>query len=451
MERLELSQELARDILHQAKAKGASQGDLLMVESDSFFVTVRLGEIEKISQAQEKRLGLRLFFGASSATASTSDISKGSIERLVDETCAMARSTAQDEYSGLPAPEECARTFLDLDLLDDSGRSLSVEERSRLALETEKTALDYDRRITNSEGAEFSNQAGRVIYANSHGFSGEYQGSTYGLSVVPVAALNGMMQRDYWYSSQRKFSRLESPESVGKKAAARVLRRLGARKIKTREVPVVFEPEIAATLLRHLSGALSGYSLYKGASFLIGKLGDKIASELITVVDDGTIPAALGSKPFDGEGLPTGRKTVVEKGVLQSYLLDTYSGRKLGYPSTGNAARSVGEPPGVAPTNFYLSPGSYSPEKIIASVEEGFYVTELIGFGVNLVTGDYSRGAAGIWIEKGELAYPVEEVTIAGNLKEILLNIEMVGNDLEMRDRICAPTVKISRMIVAGN
>ena len=451
MERLELSQDLARDILHQAKAKGASQGDLLMVESESFFVTVRLGEIEKISQAQEKRLGLRLFFGASSATASTSDISKGSIERLVDETCAMARSTAQDEYSGLPAPEECARTFLDLDLLDDSGRSLSVEERSRLALETEKTALDYDRRITNSEGAEFSNQAGRVIYANSHGFSGEYQGSTYGLSVVPVAALDGMMQRDYWYSSQRKFSRLESPESVGRKAAARVLRRLGARKIKTREVPVVFEPEIAATLLRHLSGALSGYSLYKGASFLIGKLGDKIASELITVVDDGTIPAALGSKPFDGEGLPTGRKTVVEKGVLQSYLLDTYSGRKLGYPSTGNAARSVGEPPGVAPTNFYLSPGSYSPEKIIASVEEGFYVTELIGFGVNLVTGDYSRGAAGIWIEKGELAYPVEEVTIAGNLKEILLNIEMVGNDLEMRDRICAPTVKISRMTVAGD
>ena len=451
MERLDLSPELARDILHQGKAKGASQGDLLMVESDSFFVTVRLGEIEKISQAQEKRLGLRLFFGASSATASTSDISKGSIERLVDETCAMARSTAQDEYSGLPAPEECARTFLDLDLLDDSGRSLSVEERTRLALVAEKTALDYDRRITNSEGAEFSNQAGRVIYANSHGFSGEYQGSTYGLSVVPIAALNGMMQRDYWYSSQRKFSRLESPESVGRKAAARVLRRLGARKIKTREVPVVFEPEIAATLLRHLSGALSGYSLYKGASFLIGKLGDKIASELITVVDDGTIPAALGSKPFDGEGLPTGRKTVVEKGVLQSYLLDTYSGRKLGYPSTGNAARSVGEPPGVAPTNFYLSPGSYSPDKIIASVEEGFYVTELIGFGVNLVTGDYSRGAAGIWIEKGELAYPVEEVTIAGNLKEILLNIEMVGNDLEMRDRICAPTVKISRMTVAGD
>ncbi len=183
---------------------------------------------------------------------------------------------------------------------------------------------------------------------------------------------------------------------------------------------------------------------------MAGKLGAKIASELVTVVDDGMIAAALGSKPFDGEGLPTRKKIVVEKGVLQSYLLDTYSGRKLGHPSTGNAARSVGEPPGVAPTNFYLSPGSYTPEKIIASVEEGFYVTELIGFGVNLVTGDYSRGAAGLWIDKGELAYPVEEVTIAGNLKEMLGNIEMVGNDLEMRERISAPTIKISRMTVAG-
>ncbi|MBI2985575.1 MAG: TldD/PmbA family protein [Deltaproteobacteria bacterium] len=451
MERLELSQDLARDILAQARSKGASQGDVVTVESDSFFVTVRLGEIEKVSQAQEKRLGLRLFFVASSATASTSDISRGSIERLIDDTCVMARSTAQDKHSGLPAPEEFARSFPDLDLCDDIGRTLSVEERTRLALEAEKTALGFDSRITNSEGAEFSNQVSRVIYANSHDFSGEYQGSTYSLSVVPVAALNGSMQRDYWYSSHRKFSRLESPESIGKRAAARALRRLGARKIKTRELPVVFEPEIAATLLRHLSTALSGYSLYKGASFLVGKLGCKVASDLVTVIDDGTIPAALGSKPFDGEGLPTRKKTVVEKGVLQSYLLDTYSGRKLGYPSTGNAARSVGEPPGVAPTNFYLSPGSHSPEKIIASVEEGFYVTELIGFGVNLVTGDYSRGAAGIWIEKGELAYPVEEVTIAGNLKDILLNIEMLGNDLEMRDRISAPTVKISRMTVAGN
>ena len=451
MDRLELSQELARDILAQAKQKGATEGDVVMVESDSFFVTVRLGEVEKISQAQEKRLGVRLFFGHSSATGSTSDISRDSLKNLVNDTCVMARATVPDEFSGLPLPEELAREVGNLDLLDDQARSLSVEEKIRLAREAEEKALGFDPRITNSEGGEFSNQFNRLIYANSAGFSGEYEGSAFSLSAAPVAKSNGTMQRDFWYSSQRKFSRLESPQAVGQKAAERVLRRLGARKIKTREVPVIFDPETAGSLMRHLSRGLSGDSLYRGASFLMGKVGSQIASDLVTVVDDGTIPAALGSKPFDGEGLPVKEKRVVEKGVLQSYLLDTYSGRKLGYPSTGNASRSVGEPPGVAPTNFYLSPGTHSPEEMIGSVEEGIYVTELIGFGVNLVSGDYSRGAAGLWIERGQLAYPVEELTIAGNLKEMLLNIEMVGNDLDMRYRVSSPTVKISRLTVAGD
>ena len=451
MERYELSQDLARDILAQAEKKGATQGDVVMLESDSFFVAARMGEVEKISQAHEKRLGLRLFFGSSSASASTSDISRSAIERLVEDTSQMARATAQDPYSGLPAAEALARTIPDVDLLDDEARSVSVDEKIQMALETEKSALGFDSRITNSEGAEFSNQYGRVIYASSQGFSGEYHGSTFGQSVAPIASSSGSMQRDYWYSSNRKFSRLESPKSVGEKAARRVLRRLGARKIKTCQVPVVFDSETAASLLRNLSSALSGYSLYKGASFLMGKLDTVIASDLVTVVDDGTIPGALGSRPFDSEGLPTRKKTVVDRGALRSYLLDTYSGKKLGMASTGNASRSVGEPPGVAPTNFYLSPGIHSAEQIIASVKQGFYLTELIGFGVNLVTGDYSRGAVGIWIENGELTYPVEEVTIAGNLKEMLQNIEMVGNDLEMRGRIAAPTIKISQMTVAGD
>ena len=451
MERLELSQELGRDILGIAKAQGASQGDVVMVESDSFFVTVRLGEVEKISQAQEKRLGLRLFFGSSSASASTSDISKKSVARLVEDTTRMAQATAQDPHSGLPAAESLAREIPELDLLDADARSISVEEKIQMALAAEKTALEYDPRITNCEGGEFSNQFGRVIYVSSHGFSGEYEGSTFGHSVAPVAAQNGTMQRDYWYSSNRKFSRLESPKKVGEKAAQRVLRRLGAKKVKTCEVPIVFDPEIAASLLRNLSSAISGYSLYKGASFLMDKLGAQIASELVTVIDDGTIPAALGSRPFDAEGLPTTKKIIVEKGRLQSYLLDTYSGRKLGMASTGNASRSVGEPPGVAPSNFYLTPGVHSADEIIGSVKQGFYVTELIGFGVNMVTGDYSRGATGLWIENGELSYPVEEVTIAGNLKEMFQNIEMVGADLEMRGRIAAPTIKISQMTVAGN
>jgi PmbA protein len=451
MERVELSKELGREVLAMAKSKGASQGDVMMAESESFFVTVRMGEVEKISQAGEKRLGLRLFFGHSSASASTSDISKKSIEKLVEDTARMARVTAQDPHGGLPDAGELARELPQLDLIDEPARSVSVDEKIDIALQAEKSALAYDARITNSEGAEFSNQFGRVIYANSHGFAGEYSGSTFGHSVSPVASQNGSMQRDYWYSSNRKFAKLESPASVGEKAARRVLRRLGGCKIKTCEAPIVFDPEMAASLLRNLASALSGYSLYKGASFLAGKLGTQIGSDLLTVIDDGTIPGALGSRPFDGEGLPLRKKSVVEKGRLQSYLLDTYSGKKLGMASTGNASRSVGESPGVSPANFYLVPGTNSPEQIIATVKQGLYVTEMIGFGVNMVTGDYSRGAAGLWIENGELAYPVEEITIAGNLKEMFHNIEMVGSDLELRGRIASPTIKISQMTIAGD
>jgi PmbA protein len=450
MERFELSQDLGREILAIAKAKGASAGDVVMAESESFFVTVRMGEVEKISQAGEKRLGLRLFFGQSSASASTSDISTGSIEKLVDDTVRMARATAQDPHSGLPPEEALARELPQLDLVDDAARAVSVDEKIHIALDTEKSALGFDPRITNSEGAEFSNQFGRVIYVSSHGFAGGYSGSTFGHSVSPVAKSNGSMQRDYWYSSNRKFAKLESSKQVGEKAARRVLRRLGGRKVKTCEAPVVFDPDMAASLLRNLSSALSGYSLYKGASFLVGKLGAKIGSDLLNVVDDGTIPGALGSRPFDGEGLPTRKKSVVEKGVLRSYLLDTYSGKKLGMASTGNASRSVGEPPGVSPANLYLVPGTDSPEQIIGSVKSGLYVTEMIGFGVNMVTGDFSRGAAGLWIENGELAFPVEEITIAGNLQQMFQAIEGVGNDLELRGRIAAPTVKISKMTIAG-
>jgi PmbA protein len=451
MERFELSQDLGVDILRKVQAKGATQGDVVMVESESFFVTVRMGEVEKVSQAGEKRLGLRLFFGNSSASASTSDISQQSIEKLVDDTARMAKITAQDPHGGLPDGAALARELPELDLLDESARSISVDERIQLALEAEKSALNYDPQITNSEGAEFSNQFGRVIYVSSEGFSGEYSGSTFGESVSPVASRNGSMQRDYWYASNRKFGRLESPRSIGVKAAQRALRRLGARKVKTCEVPVVFDPEMAGSLLRNLASALSGYALYKGASFLIGKLGTKIGSELLTIIDDGSIPGALGSRPFDGEGLPIRKKIVVERGELKSYLLDTYSGKKLGMPSTGNASRSVGEPPGVAATNFYLAPGQNTSEEIINSVKSGLYVTEMIGFGVNMVTGDYSRGAAGLWIENGEIAYPVEEITIAGNLKEMFQHIEAVGNDLELRGRIASPTIQISHMTVAGN
>jgi PmbA protein len=289
-----------------------------------------------------------------------------------------------------------------------------------------------------------------VIYASSRGFSGGYRDSAISLSVVPVASHNGAMQRDYWYSAQRHLSHLEKPADIGAKAAQRAVRRLAARQVRTCEVPVIFDPQMASGLLRHLAAAVSGYSLYKGVSFLIDKLGERIAPDFVTVVDDGTLPGKLGSKPFDGEGLPTRRTMVIENGVLRSYLFDAYSARKLNSRSTGNASRSVGSPPHVSPTNFVLQPGNTSPEEIISSVKSGLYVTELIGMGVNASTGDYSRGAVGLWIENGELAYPVEEITIAGNLLQMYAGIEVIGNDLDYRSSVVAPTLKIARMTVAG-
>ncbi|GJL70058.1 MAG: microcin-processing peptidase [Nitrospirales bacterium] len=443
--------ELAATVLKRAKALGATEADLLVAEGDSVSVQVRMSEVDRLSKAREKVLGIRVFFGKRSASSSTSDFSKASLDRLVSDTCSLARAVVEDETSGLPAPDHMAVDIPDMDMKDD--RQLTVDEEIDLAKRTEQSAFSADPRITNSEGAECSAGYGSILLANSHGFIGSYASSSYSLSVSPIAldSQNGGMQRDYWYSVKRKFHELESPEKIGQEAARRTLRRLGSRAITTQEVPVIFDPETAKGLLGHISSAVSGYSLYKGASFLLGQLGKSIASDLVTVIDDGRLAGGLGSRPFDGEGLPTRKTLVIDKGVLSSYMLDTYSGRKLGMASTGNASRSVGENPTVGATNLFLSPGSYSPEEILKSMKRGIFVTDLIGFGVNLVTGDYSRGAVGFWVENGELTHPVEEVTIAGNLQQILKDIEMVGNDLEFRGRLASPTVKIRKMMVAGH
>ncbi|MBM4125059.1 MAG: TldD/PmbA family protein [Nitrospira sp.] len=443
--------QLAADMLARAKQHGASEADVVIADGQNCSVQVRLSAVDRLTRAREKRLGLRVFLGKRSASAATSDFSRESLDRLVSDTCALASAVAEDEVSGLPAGDVMAQDCPDLDLYDAT--ELATEQQIELARRTEAAALAEDPRITNSEGAEFNSSSGRVVLGNSHGFLGEYRSSSFSVSVSPVATEpgNGGMQRDSWYAVQRKFARLASPESVGQEAARRTVRRLGSRKISTMRVPVVFDQETAGSLLGHLCGAVSGYALYKGASFLIGQLGKRLAPDGVTVYDNGRMPGGLGSRPFDGEGLATRATTVVERGLLASYLLDTYSGRKLGLPSTGNASRGVGEGPSVGPTNFYLAPGSSDPSEIIQSVRSGLYVTELIGFGVNMVTGDYSRGAAGFWIENGELTYPVEEITIAGHLKQIFADIEMIGNDLEFRGRIASPTVKIREMTIAGN
>ncbi|MBM4133924.1 MAG: TldD/PmbA family protein [Nitrospira sp.] len=446
----DLSQ-LAADLLARAKKRGATQADVVVADGDTFSVQVRLSAVDRLTKAREKRLGLRVFIGKHSATASTSDFSTESLDRLVSDTCALASAVVADDVSGLPDATAMAKDLPDLDLYD--AMTLSTDTQIELARRAEASALSMDPRITNSEGADFNSASGRVVLANSHGFLGDYRSSTFSVSVSPVATDpgSGGMQRESWYAVQRKYAKLDSPESVGQEAARRTLRRLGARKVPTTKAPVVFDQEMAGSLLGHLCSAASGYALYKGASFLIGQLGQKLAPDFVTVYDDGLIPGGLGSRPFDGEGLSTRKTTVMDRGRLASYLLDSYSGRKLGLASTGNASRGVGESPSVGPTNFYLVPGAKSPTDIIGSVKNGLYVTELIGFGVNMVTGDYSRGAAGFWIENGELAYPVEEITIAGNLKRMFADIELVGSDLEFRSRIASPTVKIGEMTIAGN
>jgi len=444
-------QDVAERLLAAAKRHGASAADVVVAEGDTLEVGVRLGEVEKVKQARQKHLGLRVFIDKRSAITSSADFSHLALEQLAEDTCSLARVIAPDPFSGLPQAEELAAQIPDLDLYDPAIDALTAEQAIAAARETEQAALDSDPRITNSEGASYSSHTGRVVYASTLGFSGEYRTSSVSLSVVPVAAANGAMQRDYWYSAQRKLARLEEPAAVGRQAAARVLRRLNARRMPTCEVPVIFDAETAASLLSHLAGAVSGYALYKRTSFLLDKLGQRLAPEWVTVVDDGTIPGGLGSKPFDAEGLATRRTVVVDRGMLASYLLDTYSARKLNSRSTGNAARSVGDAPHVAPTNLVLQPGTASPADIISSVKRGLYVTELIGFGINPVTGDYSRGAVGQWIEDGAFAYPVEEITIAGNLLGMYDRIEAIGNDLQLRHAVAAPTVKIACMTVAGN
>jgi len=447
---MQIETDLARDLLARLRQRGATEADLLLVASEALTTQVRLREIESVKNAQERRLHLRVLFGKCAAATSTSDLSMDALDRLLDETCALAQATAPDEQSGLPPPDLMLTTLPDLDLYDAGAQAVTVEEKIAMTKRAEAAALAFDPRITNSEGAGLETQFNRMIYANTHGFVGAYDASTFSLSVTPIAGEGGAMQRDSWYSVNRKFNRLEPPDAIGETAAKRVLRRLGGRKVATQEVPVVFDPDISASLLRTLASAVAGTAIYRGASFLLHRFGEQVAAESVTLIDDGTIPGALGSRPFDGEGLPTRRTVVIEHGVLRSYLLDTYCARRLGMASTGNATRDAAGIT-VGSTNFYLVPGTYPPSEIIASVKSGLYVTELIGFGVNLLTGDYSRGAVGLWIEDGKLSYPVEEITIAGNLKEMLRDIEMIGNDLVFRGRTAAPTLKIRRMMLAGN
>lgn len=441
---------LAEDLLRKASAAGADAADVLIVEGTDFSVTVRKGEVEKLTDAGSKALGIRVFVGKRTATSYTSDFSLPALRGLVSDTVAMARVTGEDPAAGLPDESPPAED-VDLGIHDPSPAALPTEERIERARCAEATALQASPEIVNSDGGHYGSSEDRVVLGNSRGFLGSYRTSAVSLSVVPVGERDGRMERDYWYTSGRGLGDLLSPEEVGRIAAERTLRRLGARKVPTAEAPVVFDPETAADLLGHVFSAISGYAVFRNATFLKGRLGETVASALVTVVDDGRRPRGLGSRPFDGEGLPTRRNVPIEEGVLRYYLCDSYSARKIGAAPTGSARRGVSGGPSVGAGNLYLEAGSLSPEEIIAGVARGLYVTDLIGFGVDLVSGDYSQGAAGHWIEGGRLVHPVHEVTIAGNLKDMLKDVDAVGRDLEFRGSVSAPTIRIRKMTISGS
>ena len=445
-----LTKELAAEVAESAVRRGASAAEVIIRQRTELSVGVRLGEVETLQESTDQGLGLRVLIDGRQASVSGSDFRREAVMSLVDEAVELARLTSPDDTAGLPDPQDLATSIPDLDLWDDAIPELSTEHQIEMALRAERAAQEYSDRISNFDGGGFDSAHGSVILANSLGFAGEFRTTSCSLASVPVAAEDGKMQRDYWYDMRRKLSEMDSPEEIGAMAARRTLRKLGSRSVPTQAVPVVLEPTVARDLLGDIFNAASGESIFRKASFLVGQLGELIANERLTVIDDGAMPGGLGSRPFDGEGVPTRRTVVINGGVLESYLLNSYTARKLGLRSTGNAGRGLSGAPGVEAGNLYIEPGPYSPGEIIKSVSKGLLITELLGFGVNIVTGDYSRSAGGIWIENGELTFPVQGVTIAGNLKEMLNSIEMIGNDLDFRGSVVAPTLLIGRMTIGA-
>lgn len=446
---------LATEMVDRAIRAGAHDAEVTLHEGDEFSTTVRMGDVETLKESGSRGIGLRVLLhgdnGYRVASTSSSDFTPSGLDHLVRGAMALAAVTSEDPFAGLPEPGSYGQLQQDLQLYHEDVYSLPTADRIALARRAEEASLKGDARLINSDGASFEAATGSTAFANSRGFSGAYRSSYCSLSASPIAqGSDGQMQRDYWYSNARSLARLESPESVGEEAARRTLRMLDARRVPTQQVPIVFSPEMARGIIGSLFNAISGDAIWRNASFLAGKLGQTIAAPQLTLIDDGTLPGGFGSAPFDGEGLATRRNTFVRNGVLESYVLHGYTARKLKMASTASAGRGLAGNPYTRSYNLFIEAGSQTPEEILSSTRTGLYVTRLMGQGVNLVTGDYSRGAAGLWIQDGKLTYPVQEITIAGNLKEMLQNISAIGSDLVFRSSTAAPTLRIEGMTVAG-
>jgi PmbA protein len=437
---------LAERLVTAARKAGADAADAVAVRSVSLGVEIRDGAVDESERAEGDDVGLRVLVGKRQAVISTNDIAGADVDVLATRAVAMARAAPEDPYAGLADPDLLAKKTADLDLVDPD--LPSVTHLEDLARRAEAAAMAVQG-VSKSGGASASAGIGGLVLVTSTGFSGSYQSSRHGMSMTAIAGEGTGMERDYDYASTLHAADLDSPEQVGRTAAERAIERLNPRKVATQRVPIVFDPRVAGSIVRHLTSAINGAAIARKTSFLLDKLGAKIFASGIRIVDDPLRPRGLASRPFDAEGVAGERRALIDDGVLTTWILDSATGRELGLPTTGHAQRGVSSTPGPGATNVHLEAGTQSPEALIADIAQGFYVTDLIGMGVNIVTGDYSRGASGFWIENGKRTYAVSEVTIAGHLTDLFRSLTP-ANDLEFRYGTNSPTLRVEGLTVAG-
>jgi PmbA protein len=442
---------IAQRAIDVAVRAGADDAEVLIQDGTELSVQVRLGEPERVQEAGSRALGLRVFKDRRRAATYTSDMRPAALDQFVRETVELAALAEPDELNTLPDRAELATRIPDLDLYDEATESMDTREALARAKRGEAAALAFDPRVTNSEGATWARVIGAMAFATSGGFLGSYRASYSSFHVAPVCDdADDKKRNGFWWTASCYLADLEDPEEVGIEAARRTIAQLGSRKVDTCEAPVVFDPEVARSIVGMVFSVANGSSFYRKSSYLLEREGTQVASDLVTIDDDPLIPRGPGSRPFDGDGLATRTNTVVGAGVLQTVLCDVYTARKLGRRSTGSAGRGLGGNPSPTASNLILRPGPGSREELLRQTDRGFYVTSMMGSGFNPVTGDFSRGAAGFWIEGGELAFPVSEVTVSANFDDLLKRIDIVANDLDMRSSTASPTLRVSHMTVGG-
>lgn len=442
---------LATELVAELKKQGVDACDVYINAGSEFSTDIRLGKIEKLEQSISKGLGLRIIKNGATALSYTTDFADKSVKSLIRETMEIVKVSNADEHNGLAPRAALGAYDGKLALFDTSLASMTPEKKLQLARAMEDAGMSADKRITNTQGSSWHDGTNQITLANSDGFTAQYATTVASLSISLLAEENGVKQTDYWYSFNRFAGKLDSPAAIGKEAARRVVAKLGGRKVKTQKAPVVVDPIVSRGLISTVFNAASGRGIYRKASFLVDKIGQEIASPLVTIMDDATMADGPASRPFDAEGVKSAPLLVVDKGALKTYICDAYSARRMKTQPTGHATRSYQSLPGVGSTNLYLKAGTSDPKEMVKSVKSGLYLTSLVGQGTNMVTGDISRGAVGFWIENGELTYPVQEITLAGNAITLLKSITAVGNDLSFRfGGSAAPTILISEATLGG-